>query len=261
LLRNQTAKASTFEYITISLSALLLFFIVAPLVSLFMEANSSLSAEMIKNHEVINAIKVSLEASIISVLILAIMGIPLAYILARHDFPGKQLVEAFVDLPLVMPHAVAGIMILSAFGSRGLLGSYLQDLGLVIEDNFKGIVIVMAFVSIPLLVDTVKVGFQLIGSSLESVARTLGASEWKAFTTITLPLSFKHILAGALLGWARGLSEVGALLVVAYYPKTVNILILEYLSVYGLKYAATLSAIYALIVLSIFIALRKVTSK
>ena len=226
-----------------------------------MEANSSLSAEMIKNHEVINAIKVSLEASIISVLILAIMGIPLAYILARHDFPGKQLVEAFVDLPLVMPHAVAGIMILSAFGSRGLLGSYLQDLGLVIEDNFKGIVIVMAFVSIPLLVDTVKVGFQLIGSSLESVARTLGASEWKAFTTITLPLSFKHILAGALLGWARGLSEVGALLVVAYYPKTVNILILEYLSVYGLKYAATLSAIYALIVLSIFIALRKVTSK
>ncbi len=226
-----------------------------------MEANPSISAEMIKNHEVINAIKVSLEASIISVLVLTIMGVPLAYILARHDFPGKQLVEAFVDLPLVMPHAVAGIMILSAFGSRGLIGSYLQDLGLVIEDDFKGIVIVMAFVSIPLLVDTVKVGFQLIGSSLESVARTLGASEWKAFTTITLPLSFKHILAGALLGWARGLSEVGALLVVAYYPKTVNILILEYLSIYGLKYAATLSAIYALIVLSIFIALRKVTSK
>ncbi|MEB3755465.1 MAG: ABC transporter permease [Desulfurococcales archaeon] len=260
-MRNQTAKANTFEYITISLSALLLFFIVAPLVSLFMEANPSISAEMIKNHEVINAIKVSLEASIISVLVLTIMGVPLAYILARHDFPGKQLVEAFVDLPLVMPHAVAGIMILSAFGSRGLIGSYLQDLGLVIEDDFKGIVIVMAFVSIPLLVDTVKVGFQLIGSSLESVARTLGASEWKAFTTITLPLSFKHILAGALLGWARGLSEVGALLVVAYYPKTVNILILEYLSIYGLKYAATLSAIYALIVLSIFIALRKVTSK
>ncbi|MCE4607200.1 MAG: ABC transporter permease [Desulfurococcales archaeon] len=260
-MKNPAVKASTFEYITISLSALLLFFIIAPLVSLFMEANPSISVEMIRNQEVINAIEVSLEASILSVTILTVMGVPLAYILARRDFPGKQLVEAFVDLPLVMPHAVAGIMILAAFGSRGLLGGYLQDLGLIIEDNFKGIVIVMAFVSIPLLVDTVKVGFQLIGSSLESVARTLGASEWKAFTTITLPLSFKHILAGALLGWARGLSEVGALLVVAYYPKTVNILILEYLSVYGLKYAATLSAIYALIVLSIFIALRKVASK
>ncbi len=259
-MRHQTAKANTFEYITIGLSALLLFFIVAPIVSLFMEANPDITVEMIRNREVINAIEVSLEASVISILNLTIIGIPLAYILARYEFPGKKLVEALVDLPLVMPHAVAGIMILSAFGSKGLLGNHLQSIGLVIEDSFKGIVVVMMFVSIPLLVDTVKVGFQLIGSSLETVARTLGASEWKAFTTVTLPLSFKHILAGALLGWARGLSEVGALLVVAYYPKTVNILILEYLSVYGLKYAATLSAIYASIVLSIFIALRKVAS-
>ncbi|MCE4614076.1 MAG: ABC transporter permease [Desulfurococcales archaeon] len=260
-MKNQTVKVNKFEYIIIGLSALLLFFIVAPLVSLFMEANPSLSGKMIENQEVINAIKVSLEASILSVLLLIVTGVPLAYILARHSFPGKQFVEALVDLPLVMPHAVAGIMILSAFGSRGLLGSYFSDIGFIIEDNFKGIVIVMAFVSIPLLVDTVKVGFQLIGSSLESVARTLGASEWRAFTSITLPLSFKHILAGALLGWARGLSEVGALLVVAYYPKTVNILILEYLSVYGLKYAATLSAIYASIVLLIFIVLKMVASK
>jgi molybdate/tungstate transport system permease protein len=261
-LKNQTtAEVNTFEYITIGLSVVLLFFIVAPLVSLFMEANPSLSGKMIEDRDVINAIKVSLEASIIAVILLIVTGVPLAYILARHNFPGKQLVEAIVDLPLVMPHAVAGIMILSAFGSRGVMGGILSNIGLVIEDNFKGIIIVMAFVSIPLLVDTVKAGFQLIGTSLEAVARTLGATEWQAFYTVTLPLSFKHILAGALLGWARGLSEVGALLVVAYYPKTVNILILEYLSIYGLKYAATLSAIYATLILAIFFVLKKVASR
>ncbi|MEB3756200.1 MAG: ABC transporter permease [Desulfurococcales archaeon] len=260
-MRDQALQVSGFRYISIILSLLLLFFIVAPLASLFMESSPKLSGEMIRDREVINAIITSLEASVISVLILLITGVPLAYLLARHVFPGKQLIEALVDLPLVMPHAVAGIMILTAFGSRGLMGGFLRNIGFIIEDNFKGIIIVMTFVSIPLLVDTVKVGFQLIGTSLEAVARSLGASEWQAFSTITLPLSYKHILAGALLGWARGLSEVGALLVVAYYPKTVNILILEYLSVYGLKYAATLSAIYALIILAIFAVLKKVASE
>ena len=255
----QPGRIGSFEAVNITLSLILLFFIVAPLAALYLEASPSLAGEMMSNREVLGAIKVSLEASIVSVLILVATGVPLAYILSRTSFKGKNLVEAIVDIPLVMPHAVAGIMILSAFGSKGLLGPGLSRVGLVIEDSFPGIVLVMTFVSIPLLVDTVKVGFEIVGSSLEDVARTLGAGRWTAFRTVTLPLAYRHILAGALLGWARGLSEVGALLVVAYYPKTVNILILDYLSVYGLKYAATLSALYSIIVLAIFVALRKVT--
>ncbi len=257
----QPGRIGSFEAVNISLSLILLFFIVAPLAALYLEASPSLAGEMMYSREVLGAIKVSLEASVISVLILVATGVPLAYILSRTQFKGKNLVEAIVDIPLVMPHAVAGIMILSAFGSKGLLGPGLSRIGLVIEDSFPGIVLVMTFVSIPLLVDTVKVGFEIVGSSLEDVARTLGASRWTAFRTVTLPLAYRHILAGALLGWARGLSEVGALLVVAYYPKTVNILILDYLSVYGLKYAATLSALYSIIVLAIFVALRKVTAE
>jgi molybdate/tungstate transport system permease protein len=252
-------RLELFETANILLSLILLFFIVAPLVALYLEADPKLAEDIISNKDVIGAIKVSLEASITSVLVLAATGVPLAYVLARTSFKGKNIVEAVIDIPLVMPHAVAGIMILSAFGSNGLFGPGLSNIGLVIEDSFAGIVLVMMFVSIPLLVDTVKVGFEIVGSSLENVARTLGASRWTAFRTITLPLTAKHILAGSLLGWARGLSEVGALLVVAYYPKTVNILILDYLSIYGLKYAATLSAIYSIIVIAIFVALRKVT--
>jgi len=246
-----------------ALSSLLVLFLALPIAALYLKVDPHVASRLLGGPlrgEVVSAFKVSLLASAAALSGLLVLGIPLAYTLARLDFPGKRLVEALVDIPLALPHTVAGIMILEAYGSRGLLGGGLSRLGLVLEDHFLGVVAVMAFVSAPLLVDTVKVGFQSIPESLEAVARTLGASRLRAFLDISLPLALRSIAAGSLLAWARGLSEVGALLVVAYYPKTVNILILEYLSIYGLPYAAALAAIYAALALGVFTALRVLVS-
>ncbi len=245
------------------LSSLMILFILVPLIALYINIKLNIIKNFIENNmyerEILNALGVSLEASFAAVLLLVVFGTPLAYALAKKEFPGKSLIESLVDIPLVMPHAVAGIMILAAYGKEGLLGGVLNSIGLRIEDAFPGIVAVMAFVSAPLLIDTVKVGFQEIDESLIAVARSLGASNSYVARTIILPLVWRSLLAGSLLAWARGLSEVGALLIVAYYPKTINILILEYFTVYGYYYAVTLSALYSLLIIFIFIFIRRLS--
>jgi molybdate/tungstate transport system permease protein len=244
------------------LSSLLILFLALPIIALYLGLKPSTLGGILGSpalrEEVVGGFKVALLASAAAVALLLILGIPLAYLLARYNFPGKRVLEGLVDVPLALPHVVAGVMLLEAYGSRGLAGPLLERVHVVVEDHFLGVVLVMAFVSAPLLVDTVKVGFQAVPESLGAVARTLGASRLRAFRDIALPLAARSIAAGSLLAWARGLSEVGALLVVAYYPKTVNILILEYLSVYGLPYAVALSALYAALALGVFASLRVV---
>ncbi len=253
-------KGEAFLVTLSALATLLICFIVVPIAALFLMVDPSTMAEVFGGNPMLasqarSAFIVTFKASLLSTTILLVLGIPLAYILARYDFPGKSVVESLVDVPLMIPHIVAGVMILMAFGRRGLIAS-LTGIAPEIEDTFWGVVIAMAFVSIPLAVDTVKVAFQSIDPMLEYVARTLGASRFRAFVTVTLPLALKGVIAGAILAWARGLSEVGAILVVAYYPKTVNVLILEWLDVYGLRYAIALAVPFVLLTLALFTALR-----
>ncbi len=253
-------RAEPFLLTLSGLASLLICMVVIPIAALFLLTNPSTMTEVfICNHmlatQARNAFITTFEASGIAAAILVALGTPLAYVLARYEFPGKLLVESLVDIPLMIPHVVAGIMVLMAFGRRGLLAS-LTGVSVTIEDTFWGIVLAMTFVAIPLAVDTAKVAFQSIDPMLEAVARSLGASRWRAFTSVTLPLSIKGIAAGAILAWARALSEVGAILVVAYYPKTVNVLILEWLSVYGLKYAVALAVPLVLLSLALFTAFR-----
>ncbi|MET1102381.1 MAG: ABC transporter permease [Pyrodictiaceae archaeon] len=247
------------------LASFLIIFLLVPLASLFLGVDPSIASRIFGSRmmaeEVKDALLVTLAASIAAVVLLAATGIPLAYVLARYEFRGKRIIESLIDIPLVMPHAVAGIMILSAYSRRGLLGGLVAATGARIQDSFTGIVLAMAFVSAPLLVDTVKAGIASIDPMLEAVARTLGASASKAIIDIVLPLSLRHIAAGLILAWARSLSEVGAILVVAYYPMTINILIIEYMHIYGLAYAVALSALYALLAISLFTALRVVIGR
>ncbi len=247
------------------LASLLLLYILAPIIALYIATPPTAIKGLLESpelrSEVAGALETTLAASLLAVALLLVLGVPLAYVLARYRFPGKSIVEAVVDVPLALPHTVAGIMLLEAYGPSSPIGEALGRLGLAVKDHLLGVVLVMAFVSAPLLVDTVKVGIQSIPVSLEEAARTLGVPQSRVFTDITLPLAWRSILAGSILAWARGLSEVGALLVVAYYPKTVNILILEYLSIYGLRVAAALAALYAGITLLAFTALRVVAGK
>jgi molybdate/tungstate transport system permease protein len=242
------------------LASMLVLFLVVPIVSLFVKVDPNVAREIFSEEtlarQVRSAFTVSLVASAIAVALLALTGVPLAYVLARYDFRGKSIVESIIDIPLVMPHAVAGIMILAAYSRRGLLGGLTQALGVRVQDSLLGIVMAMMFVSAPLLVDTVKAGIASIDPLLEAVARTLGASRFQAIVDVVLPLAWRHILAGVILAWARALSEVGAILIVAYYPTTINILIIQYMNIYGLPYAIVVSAVFAAFAASLFTAIR-----
>lgn len=237
-------------------SAVILVYLIYPFIALLLAANPAIIEEVLEVREALNALVLSLEAATTSTLILLFSGIPLAYLLARHEFRGKGLIESIIDLPLVVPHAVVGIMLLSAFGPRTTLGEALKSLGLVIADSFWGVVAAFAFISAPLLIDTVREGFASINTYLEGVARTLGAGPGRAFLTISLPLAARSVFTGSLLAWARAMSEVGALLIIAYYPKTINVLIVEWFNTYGLSYAVALTLVLLSVSITIFVILR-----
>jgi len=171
--------------------------------------------------------------------------------LARRDFKLKPVLESLLELPMVIPHTVAGIAILLAF-SISPLSQLFRLFGIEIIDSFWGIITAMAYVSSPIYVGIVRSGFESIDKNVEHIAMTLGASPLKTFLTISIPLALKHIVTGAILTWARAVSEIGAILIVAYFPKTIQVLILEKFLTEGLWSALAPSTLLLLITLLVF---------
>ncbi len=233
------------RWIFLALGGLLILFIVLPLSVLFVEQASNWDAlsQTIRDPFVLDALKNSLLTATATTIIALILGVPLGYVLARKDFPGKSLVQAVIDLPVVVPHTVVGIILLITF-SKAIL------------DNYLGIVAAMLFVSAPFTVNSARDGFSAIDEEIENVARTLGASELRTFLTISLPLALRSIASGAVMTWARAISEVGAILIVAYYPKTAPVLILDYFNSYGLSKAMPVAFLLLVVCLSVFLVLR-----
>ena len=147
--------------------------------------------------------------------LMLVPGVGLAWLLARKDFRGKTLVETAVSLPLVLPPVATGLLLLWVFGRRGPLGSLLGFLGVEVVFTPAAVVLAMTVMGLPLLVRTARAGFEQVTRRYEQLAETLGAGPWRVFTTITIPLSAKTILAGAILGFSRALGEFGATIVVA----------------------------------------------
>jgi molybdate/tungstate transport system permease protein len=176
--------------------------------------------------------------------------------LARHDFKGKSLIEAIIDVPVIIPHSVAGIALYIMLQSRSPVGSVLAGIGLVFEDHLAGIVAAMTFVSASLFINAARDGFQSVDPRLERVARTLGANQWMAFKRITLPLSLRSLLSGAILSWARGISEFGAVVMIAFYPMIAPVLIYYRFNTMGLSGSQPIAVILIIICLSVFLALR-----
>lgn len=199
------------------------------------------------------SILLSYYAAFISTLIAIVFGTPLAYILARYNFFGKSLVEGIVDIPVVIPHTVAGIALLVVFGSNGLVGQFSP---LKFVDALPGIVIAMLFVSAPLYINSAKEGFASVDERLEHVARTLGSSQLKTFLTVSLPLTLRHIIAGAIMTWARAISEFGAVVVISYYPMIAPTLIYERYISSGLSSAQPVAVMLILLSLAVFVVMR-----
>jgi len=200
------------------LPAALLFiaFMLIPLAALFWRAlDGGELGDSITSDLVLDAMRLSAITSTIALVITLIFGTPLAYLLARRNFPGKILVDLLVDLPIVLPPTVAGVALLVAFGRRGVLGGELGTLGIELAFTTTAVVIAQVFVSAPFYIRTVKAGFESVNVQYEGVAATLGASPLRIFWRIVLPLSWPSVLAGSILCWARALGELGATLIFA----------------------------------------------
>lgn len=207
--------------------------------------------------EVWSAIGISLAGALVTALIAGLFGFPLAYVLVHSQFRGKRLAEAIVDLPLAVPHTVAGIALLFVYGRRGVLGVPLhQVLGLQFWGTFAGIVVAMLFVSAPYAVNAARIGFASVDPRLEKVGRTLGVGPWAVLARVTLPLAWPSLLTGMTLTFARAISEFGAVVILAYYPMTAPVRIYELFLRFGVHQAAGMALIVLIIVLLLFICFR-----
>ena len=172
-------------------------------------------ADNVTSDLVLDAMWLSAVTSTIALTLAVVFGTPVAYLLARREFPGKTLVDLVLDLPIVLPPTVAGVALLVAFGRRGVLGGRLDDIGIDLAFTTTAVVMAQLFVSAPYYIRTAKAGFEGVSPQYEGVAATLGAGPMRTFFRIVLPLSWPSVLAGAILCWARALSELGATLVFA----------------------------------------------
>jgi molybdate transport system permease protein len=157
----------------------------------------------------------TLAVALVATLLMLPIGVWLAWLLARRRFPGRALVETLVSLPLVMPPVATGLILLRILGSRGPLGALLARAGIEVVFTWKAVVLAMMVMGLPLLVRTARAGFEAVSRRYEDIAETLGATPARVFFTISLPLAFRSIVAGALLAFSRAIGEFGATIMVA----------------------------------------------
>jgi molybdate transport system permease protein len=186
-------------------------FLVLPLVGLLVRAPWTTLPQRLTEPGILTALRLSLTTATLATAVCLLLGVPLAWILARTTFPGRRFVRALVTVPLVLPPVVGGVALLLVFGRRGLLGAWLDStFGITLPFTTTGVVIAEAFVAMPFLVISVEGALRGADARYEEAAATLGASRWTAFRRVTLPLIAPGVAAGAVLCWARALGEFGA---------------------------------------------------
>jgi molybdate/tungstate transport system permease protein len=235
---------------------IILAFLTVPVAKMVLASSPAILYETVMDSEVAAAVCLTLYAALIATVIGFFLGTPLAYLLAKNEFPSKRFIEGLIDLPLVIPHSAAGIALLFVFGRNYFMGKAFGAVGIRFLDSLWGIVIAMLFVSVPFLIDSAKDGFQKVDRRLENVARTLGATPWQTFLKVSFPLAWRSIVSGNILMWARGISEFGAVIIVAYHPMTAPVLVFERFETYGLNYARPVAVVLILIAMTVFVLLR-----
>lgn len=197
------------------LSLPMLIFLILPLLALLARIRLPVLLENLGSDEVAQAVGLSLITSGTSTLLALLFGTPLAYLLARRNFRGRGILDTLIDLPMVLPPAVAGIALLMAFGRRGLLGPYLNQAGLSLAFTTAAVVLAQVFVAAPFYIKAAIAGFGGVERELEQAAEMDGASGWRVFRHITAPLAWPVLFGGAVMTWARALGEFGATIIFA----------------------------------------------
>ncbi len=252
-------KPDPFRWLVVTTTAMVLAFIFLPLLHMAAEPSASDMWEALADRDVRNAILLSIYSSGLAALIALVFGTPLAYLLARREFRGKKLLESAVDLPIMIPHPVIGIAILSIAGAGHPLGDLLQLIGVKVMGTLTGLVSVLVFVGLPFYINAARNGFQAVPERLENVSRSLGSSLAGAFFRITLPLAWRSLLSGVIMCLARAISEFGAVVIVAYHPMTAPVMIYERFTAYGLKYSQPVAVWLITVSLILFVLLRMIS--
>jgi molybdate/tungstate transport system permease protein len=243
------------------LGGLVLLFIVAPLLGMVFATPLATLFSTAGELEVQQSIWLTIWISMATTLAFSIMAIPLSYLLARYKFPMKNIVLGIIDLPIVIPHSAAGIALLGFISRDTVIGKMVGVFGINLVGSPIAIALAMAFVSLPFLINAAREGFSSVPERLEKAALLLGASPARVFFTISLPLAWRSIVTGLVMMFARGMSEFGAVVIVAYHPMVAPVLIFDRFNAFGLKYARPVALLFIMISLVVFITIRLLATK
>jgi len=243
------------------LGGLVLLFILAPLLGMVFATPLTTLFSTAGELEVQQSIWLTIWVSMATTLVFAIMAIPLSYSLARYKFPMKNIVLGIIDLPIVIPHSAAGIALLGFISRDTIIGKITGIFGLNLVGSPIAIAFAMAFVSLPFLINAAREGFSSVPERLEKAALLLGASPARVFFTISLPLAWRSIVTGLVMMFARGMSEFGAVVIVAYHPMVAPVLIFDRFNAFGLKYARPVALLFIMVSLVVFVAIRLLAVK
>ncbi len=195
--------------------AVLMVLLVLPTLVLLLRALQVEFVATLLEPSALEALRLSVTTTAISMVATVLFGTPIAYLLARYRFPGERVLDVLLDLPLVLPPVVAGVGLLLVFGRRGVLGEWLSSVGVDIAFRMPAVVLAQIFVASPLYIRAMKAGFAAVPQRLEAVSLTLGRSRWETFWRVTWPLTLPYLVEGTVLAWARALGEFGATIVFA----------------------------------------------
>jgi len=247
----------TLRHFTVGMALALAILLTAPLFALALGSSAAAVIEALTDPEVLGAVATSVLCAAGAVLFALLLGVPAGLVLARGQLPGLRFWNALVDLPVVIPHPIVGLGLLLVFARHSLVGAALRDhFAIEVASATPGIIIAMFTVSAPFLVKAARDGFHAVPRSLERAARSLGASETRIFFTVSLPLAARSIRSGALLAWARSVSEFGSIVILAYYPRTAPVLIWDRFTSHGLQAALAPALVLLVVCLLIFLLLQ-----
>jgi molybdate/tungstate transport system permease protein len=237
-------------------SAALLALLILPVAALLLRGGAQGVRALGVDAELRSALALTALTATAATLVTVALGTPLSYLLARGRMPAATVVSALLDLPLLIPHPVAGIALLLAFGRASPAGEVLSRAGLAIVGSPLGIALAMLFVAAPLYVSAAREAFARVDARYETVARTLGDSPWRATWRVTRPLAGQGLLAAAVVMWARAVSEFGAIVILTYNPKVASVLSYDRFTSFGLDAALPVAAVLVLLALVPLLVLR-----
>jgi molybdate transport system permease protein len=254
---------SGFGLLAVIAAAAAVTFLILPVVAIFADVSPSQLIDALGEQSAREALWLSLRTTLIAMVIVIAIGTPAAYLLALRRFRGRALVLTAIELPLVMPPAVAGIALLAAFGPRGILGGAVEEAGLELVFQTAGVVVALVFVSAPFFLRQAIAAFGALDPRLLEAARTLGAGPFRAFATVAMPTARPGLAAGLALAWGRALGEFGATLLFAGSLQGVTqtaplAIFSEFSRAGGFVAALALSAVLILVSASLLIGIKLV---